>query len=133
MIQPIASSFLFILPILVSHLVQDTVGVVLFSVALGVSVANHSHTFHSDSYRRDVFKHIDVYYMHFLTFVLVVQSLRVLSFSFILFLSFIYYGFYSSLGSKPIEQYTPLQSKLYVYFQLASILLITMVRYVYMK
>ena len=133
MIQVIASSFLFILPIFVSHLLQDTIGVLLYSVALGVSVANHSHTFHPDSYRRELFKHIDVYYMHFLAVIMVLQSVRVLSFSFILFLFFIYYGFYSSLGSKPMEQYTSLQSKLHVYFQLVSILLITMVRYSYIK
>ena len=130
MIRTICSSFLFLLPIYISHVNGDTAHLMLFSTAMGISIANHSHTFHGNLDRRLLFMKIDIFYMTTLSGYLITNSIynSQLDARIVFLLVAINYGIFRQLGEKRIEFYTEAQRKLHVVFHISGILSMTLAR-----
>ena len=129
MIRTILSSFLFLLPIYVSFLKQDTLGLFMFTIAMGLSIANHSHTFHTNYSRKLLFQRMDVVYMHCLGGVIGIQSYSKYPLFLVLIVSLINYQLYINLGNREIEHYNSFQRSLHVVFHIIGITSLTVGRY----
>lgn len=96
----------------------------LSAMGLGLSIANHAHSWHPNQFRRKLFKYIDIVYMHAFIARTVYNSLTslpcVISGWFIV-TSFINI-YYMMLGtSSSIEHYTEKQKLLHMLFHVYSI------------
>ena len=129
MIPTIFTSFLFLIPIYFAHIKGDTMILFILIIAMGISIANHSHTFHGNKFRRHLFKNIDMTYM----FILALYTLYIASFKFnymiIIFVILLNYMIYSQLGdySDMIENYNTNQQYLHILFHIIGIATITCV------
>ena len=74
-IRTICTSFLFIIPIYTAHIQNNTQHMILFCIAMGISVANHSHTYHTNQIRRNLFKSIDCNFMLGLAVYLLIKTM----------------------------------------------------------
>lgn len=130
MIRTVCSSFLFLLPIYTSHVNGDTVHLMLFAIAMGISIANHSHTFHSNLDRRLLFMKIDIFYMTTLSGYLISNSIynSQLDQRIVFLLVAVNYGIIHQLGDKRIEFYTEAQRKWHVIFHITGIITMTIAR-----
>ncbi len=63
--RTILTSLLFLYPINVSYKYRDLLMLNMNSIGMAVSLINHSHSFHSDNFRRKLFGIIDQKYMMF--------------------------------------------------------------------
>jgi hypothetical protein len=121
MIPTVLSSFCFVFPIYLSYVYQDVLALFLFSFGMGLSIANHSHTFHPDQFRRELFQTMDVMYMELLTLYLVVDASYRVSYLSIAALIWLNSSIFRRLGKFPIEQYTQEQRILHVWFHVVGI------------
>ena len=129
MIRTVFSSFLFLLPIYISHVVYDTLGLFMFSIAMGMSIANHSHSFHPNKNRKILFNRIDVIYIHMMSIYIFLCAFYKFHVIFVVFMGIFNYGIYLQLGSKSIEYYSSYEKKLHVFFHLIGIVTLTFIRY----
>jgi len=130
MICTITSSFFFLFPIYLSHIRHDTFGVMMFSIAMGLSIANHSHSFTKDGFRRKLYQYIDVSYMHLMSICIIFQACLKVHFSIILLLAYMNYSIYHSIGSISLEHYGDKEKRIHVFFHIIGILSLTLGRYV---
>lgn len=128
MIRTIFSSFYFLLPIYCSFLYRDLLGLLMFTIGMGVSIANHSHTFHHLLFRRKLFMKIDIYYMYALGIYVSIDSFLydVFITSFIVLLNAI---IFLNLGNDRIEYYTEKEKRIHVLFHLVGISSLTFFRF----
>ena len=131
MIRTICSSFLFLIPIYIAHVKNDTPHLIIFNIAMGLSIANHSHTFTRIFERRKLFRAIDTVYMYSLSGYLLSSSVynNILDAKIALFLALMNYSIYRQLGDGYIESYTDLQKNIHVLFHTTGILSFTVARY----
>jgi hypothetical protein len=129
MIYTVFSSFFFLLPIYLSYVVRDIVGLFMFSIAMGLSIANHSHSFHHNQYRRELFKRMDIWYIHLISIYLAVNAFYIFHYLFVCGLILLNYGIYYQLGSLSIEYYSPYKKKVHVLFHIVGISTFTFIRY----
>ena len=131
MIPTICSSFYFIYPIYLSKKYNDTNGLLLFSTGMALSLTNHSHSFHTDLYRRNLFSKIDVYFFYIFTIFLMISSycenrIKLKHLFIILITNGILYG---PLRNIYLEQYSSFQIKMHVLFHLFGISSLTFLRF----
>ena len=131
MIPTILSSFSFIFPIYLSKRYNDTNGLLLFSSAMGISITNHSHSFHTDSYRRMLFSKIDVYFFYLFTIFLMISGyyekrIKLLHLFIIITINGLLYG---PLRNLYLENYSSFQIKMHVLFHLFGISSLTFLRF----
>jgi hypothetical protein len=131
--RTILSSLLFLYPINVSYKYRDQFMLNINLLAMAISLINHSHSFHPDNYRRELFGSIDQKYMVvfclFLSYKCLInniQSIRDLSIIF----SIIFYIYFYLLGGykydkRMIENYKEKQRYYHVIFHFVSIILLT--------
>jgi len=131
MIRTICSSFLFLFPIYVCHKNNDTFHMMLFSIGMGVSVANHSHTFHPDKTRRLLFGLIDCTFMVVFAIYLLVDTFyrETIDRRAALVLATVNTAIFYQLGGENIELYTERQRIIHVIFHITGILTLTISRY----
>jgi hypothetical protein len=129
MIRAVLSSFLFLIPIYVSFLTRDTTGLFMFSIAMGMSIANYSHTFHINELRRTFFMQIDMVYMYLMSCYIMYESLFMYPFMMVLSSALFNYVIYFQLGYAPIEYYTRYQKKMHVVFHIVGVSTLTFFRY----
>ena len=130
--RTIASSFLFIVPINMLFRYGYIFRANLFALALGLSVANHSHVGHSDPFRRNLFMTLDTIYMpcfavymawslRFVPWLLAIQAAL---------MGYLWLGPLSKGGVTRVDQYTELQKDLHVLFHFVAILGFTALQYI---
>lgn len=129
MIRTVFSSFLFLIPIYLSHVCKDTLGLFMFSIAMGISIANHSHSFHPNKNRRDLFKRIDIVYIHMLSIYIFLHAFYKFNLIFVLCMGVFNYGVYRQLGQKSMEYYSSYEKKVHVFFHLIGVFTLTFIRY----
>lgn len=145
MITTIFSSFLFLLPIYMAHINNDTIGLFIFTIAMGISIANHSHTYHKNKCRRILFLNIDCYYMLIMALYILYNSLYKFDLYIVILIALLNYYIYCQLcDNKPehskyklnkylikpsIEYYTKSQEKIHVLFHITGIISLTFARY----
>jgi len=145
MIPTIFSSFLFLLPIYMAHIHNDTIGLFIFTIAMGISIANHSHTYHKNKFRRILFLNIDCYYMLIMTLYILYNSLYKFDLYIIIIIALLNYYIYCQLcDNKPehskyklnkylikpsIEYYTKSQEIIHILFHITGIISLTFARY----
>lgn len=130
--RTIFSSFLFLYPLNVAYKYSDIVILNLSAIGIGLSIANHAHTYHQLTKRKNLFNIIDTIYMHviiaytiypcFTTTKCVIQTISLLS---------VMVGiFFSLLGGTKLkkEEYSKYQKIWHVIFHIISIIGITKVR-----
>ena len=127
MLRTICSSFLFLIPIYISHKKNDTVHLMLFATAMGISISNHSHTFHEDKRRRKLFCYIDMSFMYVFSGYIMFDTIyrNVIDPKVAIILLLLNYSIYSQLGNGYIESYTEKQKYLHVLFHTTGILSMT--------
>ena len=131
MIPTIFSSFYFLMPIYLSKKYNDTNAVILFSSAMGISLVNHSHSFHTNSFRRLLFSKLDVYFFYIFAIYLMsagIYERRIkLSHLFIIItINSILYGPQSHLY---LENYKSYHVKMHILFHLFGISSLTFLRF----
>jgi len=131
MIRTICSSFLFLLPVYISHVQGDTFHLMLFTVAMGISIANHSHTFHKDKIRRSIFCGVDCCFMAMLAIYSGFDTIyrQTMDSRLACFLAALNIFLFRQFGHKYIEDYTETQRKWHVVFHFSAILTLTVSRY----
>ena len=130
--RTIASSFLFIVPINFFFNSGYIFKANLCALALGLSVANHSHIGHSDKFRRHLFMTLDPIYMPIFA-VYMAWSLRFVPWLLALHasvLGYLWLGPLSKGGVTRIDQYTEIQKDLHMLFHFAAILGFTALQYI---
>jgi len=122
-IRTIGTSFLFILPIYTAHKQNDTQNMILFCIAMGISIANHSHTYHTNKRRRELFKTIDCNFMLGLAIYLLIKAMNksILNKYLITSITIINYALYKKTGTKNIEYYTETQKRWHILFHISGI------------
>ena len=131
MIRTIASSFVFLYPIHKSLEYQDYSILYLCILAIPISVANHAHTWHPDTFRRKLFMTIDISYMLFLMFYMLypcfINTICILMVGLqISVLSFLYMYLLSDV--KTIEDYKEWQKWVHVVFHISGVIGISKIR-----
>jgi hypothetical protein len=121
--RTIFSSFFFLLPINIAFKRNDIFALNMSVISLALSIANHSHTFHSDQNRRQFFKNLDLFYMNMQALYLICFKFNLIT-TFIGFLIFSYYKLF--LGENDIEYYTPTQKNYHVLFHAFAINSVTL-------
>ena len=130
MIRTILSSFLFLIPIYISYEVRDKVGLFMYSIAMGMSIANHSHTFHTNLFRRTLFMRLDIIYISFIAFYHVLYSLYYINVILVCIGTFVNYYIYHQLSVVGrIEDYNQRLKRMHVLFHLVGISTLTISRY----
>jgi len=132
MIRTICSSFYFIVPTYISFRMRDTFGLFVSTIGMGVSIANHSHTFTMIPFRKNLFRMIDSSFMKgmgviFFTEALIRYPIRMKFLVFVL--GTMTAMFFRSLGDTPIEEYTEYQKNMHVLFHFFGISIFTFFRY----
>lgn len=119
------------IPIYISHKKNDTLHLMLFVTAMGISIANHSHTFHGDKFRRKVICYTDMTFMYGFSSYLIVDTLyrNIVDPKIALFIVLCNYTIYCQLGDGYIESYTDKQKWLHVLFHTTGILSMTASRF----
>jgi len=121
-IRTICTSFLFIIPIYTAHIQNNTQHMILFCIAMGISVANHSHSYHTNKIRRKLFKSIDCNFMLGLALYLLIKSLyKSLYNKYLIIITSINYSIYKQIGSENIEYYTEVQKQWHILFHITGI------------
>ena len=132
MIRTIASSFLFLYPVYMSLNYYDYSMMYLCVLALPISVANHSHSWHPDTFRRNLFQCIDISYMLMLTGYAVYpcfisfECTKLVVYQFAR-MAVLYLYILGGLGTS-IEQYNEFQRCVHVWFHYVSIIGLTHIR-----
>ena len=137
--RTILSSFFFLYPVQVAYGYRDIVGMNASIMALAISCINHSHTYHSDGFRRKLFGHIDQLYMIGMFFFSFITCLRLAKtrvamrecirdfLSTMVYIAVIYglvlKGYKSR--TRAIEHYTSFQKNVHVFFHFFTILRVT--------
>jgi len=131
MLRTVCSSFLFLFPIYLSHKKQDTIHLFLYTVAMGISIANHSHTFNKDFERRKIVCLIDTIYMHSFAAYLLFYSIykKTLDKRITCFMVLLNYYIFRQLGDDYIEGYNETQKNIHVIFHLTGIYGLTISRF----
>jgi len=124
MIRTVASSFLFMVPANLFFLRGEIFRANLCLLAMGLSVANHSHVGHADPWRRELFMRLDTLYMPLFavymgwTLRFVPRLLAVLATG----MAYLWFGPLSDGGVTRVHHYSELQKDLHVLFHFCSIL-----------
>jgi hypothetical protein len=100
-------------------------------MAMGISIANHSHTFHSNQLRRELFCRIDCFYMVTMAIYIFAKTLYTGNIDRRLFLPFVFMNclIFAKLGNKYIELYTENQRNWHVLFHIIGIISLTISLY----
>lgn len=130
--RTVLSSFLFIYPLNHAYHYRDLWMVNLCAIAVGLSVANHSHTWHGNPERRKLFRQLDIAFMYFLLLYViypcfVCYGCIVHTGMIVSIIAFIYF---IMLGGKvkQIEDYNAWQKNGHVLFHVVSIVGLTKLR-----
>ena len=100
-------------------------GLFMFTIGMGISIANHSHTYHHLAFRRKLFMKIDIYYMYALgTYITYESGLDFINGLIILLNALIFLN----LGDA-IEFYTEKQKMTHVLFHIVGISSLTYFRF----
>jgi hypothetical protein len=129
MIRTVCSSFLFLFPIYLSYVLRDTLGLFMFSIAMGMSIANHSHSFHPNKNRRELFKRMDIVYIHAMSIYIFLHAFYKFNTMFVLFMGILNYSVYLQLGERSIEYYSSYEKKVHVFFHFIGVFTLTFIRY----
>lgn len=125
--RTILSSYLFLLPINLGLKYNDYFFTNINAIGMGLSICNHSHSFHTDKYRRKLFRKIDVLYMHFYGLYITYLSLYTYKNKYIFLYNIsmkmlIIYLFFIRLQKKKyIEEYDNYEKWLHCMFHIISI------------
>jgi len=121
MIHYIVSSFSFLIPIYLSYLYRDIVGLFLFSIGMGISIAHYSHLFHRDEMSRGMFKLMNLLYMDVLAVYLIVDAIYRISYWKIMVIVVLNCYLYEKLGIQSIEQYSKKDQLQYIVFHIMGV------------
>jgi hypothetical protein len=129
--RTILSSLLFLYPINLSYKYRDHLMLNMNSIGMAISLINHSHSFHKDSFRRRLFSFIDQKYMISFVFFVVYRCLkkspniycfmRVLSNFFAIFYLYFYLLEGYKQKERSIESYTEKQKYLHMLLHFSAI------------
>ncbi len=120
--RTILSSFMFLYPLNKAYQYGDQLTMNLSAIGLGLSIANHSHAWHPDQFRRKLFKYIDIIYMHAFVARTVynsLTSLQCITSSTLVLMSTI--NTFLKLGTEDFEYYTENQKLLHAFFHVYAI------------
>ncbi len=120
--RTIFSSFMFLYPLNKAYQYGDQWTMNLSAIGLGLSIANHSHAWHQDQFRRKLFKYVDIVYMHAFiarTVYNSLASLQCITSSIIILMSII--NTFLKLGTEDFEHYTENQKLLHTFFHVYAI------------
>ena len=125
--RTILSSYLFLIPINLGLKYNDYLFTNMNAIGMGLSICNHSHSFHTDKYRRKLFRKIDVMFMHLYGFYIIYLSLYtyknkyIFAYNISMKLLIIYLFFVRLQRKKYIEDYDGFEKWLHFLFHIISI------------
>lgn len=126
--RTIFSSFVFLYPLNKAYQYRDVFTMNWSAIGLALSVCNHAHSWHPDSVRRNLFKWIDIVYMHAFTARTLYNSLTsaTCAAESIVVSALMNELYYNTLGNDNFEQYTEKQKILHVFFHIFAVVSLTL-------
>jgi len=132
MIRTVASSFIFLYPINLAFYYNDVISMNINIIMLALSVSNHSHIWHPNTFRRKLIKNLDKIWVHITIIAAILPCFNNTECTNGIILSLFSIGFFYFylLGgvSVEIEDYKPWQKNAHVLFHLISVIQITYIR-----
>lgn len=122
--RTILTSFMFLYPLNKAYEYRDVMTLNMSAIGLGLSVCNHSHSWHTDKFRRKLFQFIDVVYMHSFALRAMYNSIEC-TFQVSLIVIMMFTMYYKLLGGKVFEKYTERDKNVHMLFHILSIYLLT--------
>lgn len=113
---------MFLYPLNKAYQYDDQWTMNLSAIGLGLSIANHAHSFNPDQFRKKLFKYIDIIYMHAFVARTVnnsLTSLKCITSSTLVLMTII--NVFLKLGKEELEDYTETQKRLHVFFHIYAI------------
>lgn len=126
--RTILSSFMFLYPLNKAYEYRDVATMNWSAIGLGLSVCNHSHSWHTDWFRIKLFQWTDVAYMHAFTLRTIYNSLTSIQCASqsVLIGALMILLYYYTLGDKSFEQYKSIHKNIHMGFHVFSIASLTL-------